>query len=180
MSKHGYVLRMDRWINNYFYVTLSLSIISFFLCRVVFHVFFFILPQFPPFVFDLSYFLCTAQTWKQRTRVLNGKGLFSRSLQIPNEIKKADYTHLILCPKSCSMCEGGRKPRAVQSNPGIKQLHITCLSKKVRRIRKKEILFFCVCVYFWELGKVTKLLGRGTGMPGAGWVWEIPSLNGMV
>lgn len=56
--------------------------------------------------------------WKQQTRVLNGKGLFCRHLQIPNEIKKADYKHLIQWSKSFSVCEGGGKSRAVQSNPG--------------------------------------------------------------
>lgn len=63
-------------------------------------------------------FLWVGQMWKQQTRVLNGKGLFCRHLQTPNEIKKANYKHLIQCSKSFSVCEEGRKPRAVQFNPG--------------------------------------------------------------
>lgn len=87
------------------------------------------------FVFDISYLLCIAQTWRQQPRVLNRKKLFCRSFQIP---------------KSCSVCEGGRKPRVWQSNPGSKQLQNTCA---VKRLREKEEIFFLFYVLIsrsWE------------------------------
>lgn len=168
---------MDSWINNYFYVTLWLSIILPFLCRVVLGCGFFTLPQSPPFVFDLPHFLCIAQTWKQQTTVLNGKGLFSRSLQISNEIKQTDYKQ---CPKSCSVCEGDRKPRAGQSNPGSKQLQNTCLSKKIRRKRKQEILsfrFLVVFFSFWELGSSARTENYlvFSGLPLLDHIWLVTS-----
>ena len=133
----------NQWTIMHMYRAWMGELITIFLSHchfLLFHLFFvefFYSSSASPFVFDLSRFLCIAQTWKWPTRELNGKGLFSRILQIPNEIKKADYKHLIHCPTSCSVCEGDRKPRAGQSNPRSKQI---CWSKKIRRKRNNLFL----------------------------------------
>lgn len=87
------------------FITIFMShchFLSFYLFFVgLFGLGFFTHPWFP-FVFDLSHFLSIAQARKEQIRVLNGKELFSRSLQISNETKKEYYKYFLQCPKSRS------------------------------------------------------------------------------